>query len=77
MFTIDKLSTHIDEVVVVSDEEVPQYPGLVQVPEADHVLHPLHRGRVHRLDPPLGGEPQLLPVIVHHLRKYLVTNKNI
>ena len=39
----------------------------MEVPQADHVLHPLDRGGVHRLDPPLGGQPGLVAVIVHHL----------
>ena len=39
----------------------------MQISETDHVLHPLDGGGVHGLDPPLGGEPELLPVIVHHL----------
>ena len=39
----------------------------MEVTEADHVLDPLDRGGVHGLDPALGGEPLLLPVIVHHL----------
>ena len=59
--------TDIDVVVVVSDEEVAKYSRLMQVPQADHVLHPVLRGRVHRPDPPLRRQPLLFPVIVHHL----------
>ena len=61
--------THIDEVVIVSDEEVAEDASLVEVPEADHVLHPLDGGGVHGLDPPLRGQPLLLAVVVHHLLK--------
>ena len=39
----------------------------MEVSEADHVLDALHRGRVHRLDPPLGREPHLVSVVVDHL----------
>ena len=39
-----RLHTHVDEVVVVSDEEVPEDAGLVEVAEADHVLDALHGG---------------------------------
>jgi len=60
--------THIDEVVIVSDEEVAKDAGLVEVPEADHVLHPLYGGGVHGLDPPLRGQPLLLTVVVYHLK---------
>ena len=39
----------------------------MEIPQADHVLHPLDRGWVHGLDPPLRGQPGLVAVIVHHL----------
>ena len=61
------------QVVVVSDEQVSQDAGLVEVAEADHVLHPLDGGRVHGLDPPLRSEPQLLAVIVDHLKPMMMT----
>ena len=63
----DRYYTYVDKIVLVSDEEVSQDAGLVEVAEADHVLDPLDGGGVHGLDPALGGEPLLLPVIVHHL----------
>ncbi len=62
------IRTHIDEVVIVSDEEVAEDAGLVEVPQADHVLHPLDGGGVHRLDPPLRRQPLLFAVVVHHLK---------
>ena len=57
----------IDEVVIVSDEEVSEDPCLVKVTQADHVLDPSHRGWVHRLDPTLRGQPLLLTVVVNNL----------
>jgi hypothetical protein len=59
--------THIDEVVIVANEQVAEDAGLVEVAEADHVLHPLDGGRVHGLDPSLRGQPLLLAVVVHYL----------
>lgn len=32
-------STHVDEVVAVADQQVAQNAGLVEVSQADHVLH--------------------------------------
>ena len=40
----------VDEVFVVSDEQIPENSGFVKVAEADHVLDALNGGRVHRLD---------------------------
>ena len=60
-------ASYVDEVFVVSDEQVPQDAGLVEVAEADHVLDALHGGRVHRLDAPLRGQPYLVAVVVHNL----------
>ena len=59
--------TYINKIVIVSNEKVPENAGLVKVSKADHVLHPLDGGGVHGLDPPLRGEPQLVPIIVDHL----------
>ena len=59
--------THVYLVVAVSYKQVPENPGLIQVPEADHVLHSADGGRVHRLDPSLRGEPLFLAVIINHL----------
>ena len=59
--------THIDLIPIISDEKVPQYPGLVQVTEANHVFHSPNGCRVHRLDPPLRSQPLLLPVIIDNL----------
>ena len=59
--------TYIDLVPIVSDEKVPQYPGLVQVTEANHVLHSPDGCWVHRLDPPLRSQPLLLSIIIDNL----------
>lgn len=54
--------THIDEVLPVADEQVAQNARLVEIPQADHVLHSMHRGGVHRLNVRgiLRGNPMLL-----------------
>ena len=59
--------TYINKIVIVSNQEIPQNTSFMEVSKANHVLHALDGGRVHGFDPPLGGEPLLLPVIVHHL----------
>ena len=43
-------STHIDEVVPVANEKVSKDACLVESPQADHVLHAVHRCGVHWLD---------------------------
>lgn len=54
--------THIDEVVPVADEQVAQDASLVEVPQADHVLHAVDRRGVHGLDVRglLRGDPVFL-----------------
>ncbi|TNN61984.1 hypothetical protein EYF80_027819 [Liparis tanakae] len=37
--------THIDDVLVVADEQVAEDAGFVEVAQADHVLHPVDGGR--------------------------------
>ena len=63
----DTKNTHVDEVVIVANEKVSQDSSFMKISETDHILHPLDRGGVHGLDPPLRGEPGLLPVIINHL----------
>lgn len=41
--------THIDFVLLMSDEEVVHHASFMEIPKANHVLYPLHRGRVHRV----------------------------
>ena len=41
--------THVDEMVSVSNEQVAQDAGFIEVPQADHVLHSVDRRRVHGL----------------------------
>lgn len=54
--------THVDEVVPVADEQVAQDAGLIEVPQADHVLHAVDRRGVHGLDVRgiLWGDPVFL-----------------
>ena len=51
---------HVDEVVIVTDEEVPQYPSFVQVAQANHVLDSIHGSCVHGSDLGGGLDPVLL-----------------
>lgn len=48
--------------LTVADQQVPEDARLVQVPQADHVLHPVDGGGVHGLDVAgiLRGNPVLL-----------------
>lgn len=54
--------THIDEVLPIADQQVPEDSRLVQVPQADHVLHSMDGGGVHGFDVAgiLRGNPVLL-----------------
>ena len=69
VFTGPRIKTYIDQIFIVSDEEIPEDSCLVKISEADHVLDTLDGGRVHGLDPPLRSEPQLIPVIVNDLEE--------
>ena len=62
-----RTDAHIDLVPIISDEKIPQYPGLVQVTEANHVLHSPDGGWVHGLDSPLRRQPLLLAIIINDL----------
>ena len=42
------LGTHIDFVLLVADEEVVHQACFMEIPEADHVFHPLDRRGVHQ-----------------------------
>ena len=59
---LDCSDTHIYSFLSVSDQQVSEDTGFVEVSEADHVLHPGDGGGVHRLDVGgiLGGDPVLL-----------------
>jgi hypothetical protein len=57
-------ATYVDEIFVVSNEQVPEYSGLVQIPQPDHVFDAVYGRRMHGLDPPVRGEPVLLAVVV-------------
>lgn len=54
--------THIDEVLSIADQQIPEDSCLVQVPQADHVLHSMDGGGVHGFDVAgiLRGNPVLL-----------------
>ena len=54
--------THIDDTLVVADEQVPQDASLVEVSQADHILHTVDGGGVHGLNVGgiLGRDPVLL-----------------
>ena len=54
--------THIDDTLVVAYEQIAQDPGLVEVPQADHVLHPVDGSGMHGLNVGgiLGQDPVLL-----------------
>lgn len=54
--------THIYEFFSVSDEEVAEDAGLVEISQADHVLHTVDGGGMHWLNVGgiLGGDPVLL-----------------
>ena len=60
-------TAHIDLVPIISDQKIPQYPGLVEVAKAYHVLHSSDGGRVHGLDPPLWRQPLLLAIVINDL----------
>lgn len=53
---------HVYQLLSVSDEQVAEDASLVQISQADHVLHPVDGGGVHGLDVGgiLGGDPVLL-----------------
>lgn len=50
--------TYIDDAFFVPHQQVPEEPGLVQIPQPDHVIHTLHGGGVH------GPEGNLLVDLV-------------
>lgn len=45
-----KKKTYVDDAFSVPHQKVPEEPGLVQIPQSDHVIHALHRGGVHGLE---------------------------
>lgn len=49
--------------LVVTDEQVAEDAGFIQVAQTDHVLHAVHGGRVHGLD--VGGILWRDPVFLH------------
>lgn len=55
-------NTHVDELLSVSDEQVAEDAGFVEVSEADHVLHSVDGGGMHGFDVSgiLRGDPMLL-----------------
>lgn len=55
-------STHVDEMVPIADEQVAQDASLIEVSQADHVLHAMDRRGMHGLDVcgVLRGDPVFL-----------------
>ena len=58
-----KTGTDIDNVLIVADEQVSEDAGLIEVSQADHVLHAVDGGRVHWFD--VGGILRRYPVFLH------------
>ena len=58
-----KKIAHVDDMLLVADEQVPENAGLVQVSQPDHVLHPVDGGGVHGLEG--GGILWRDPVFLH------------
>lgn len=54
--------THINEFLSVSDEQVAEDAGFIEVSQPDHVLHTVDGGGMHWLNVGgiLGGDPVLL-----------------
>lgn len=54
--------TYIDEMFSVADEKIPEDSCLIQIPQSDHVLHPVDGSGVHWLDVRgiLGRDPVFL-----------------
>jgi hypothetical protein len=57
-----QMQTHVNHILVISNQQIPEDPGLVQVPQRYHILHALYGRRVHRFDTSLGSQPLLLMV---------------
>lgn len=66
------MTTHVDDALVVADEQVAEDAGLVEVAQPDHVLHPVDGGRVHGLD--VGGILRINPVFLCDSRINVVRN---
>jgi len=60
-------ATHVDQILLVPNEQVPQDASLVQITQGYHVLHSLDGGRVHGLDAALRGQPHLVAIVIAHL----------
>lgn len=55
-------TTYVNQFFSVSNKQVAEYAGFIQVSQTDHVLHSVDRGGMHRFDVGgiLGGDPVLL-----------------
>lgn len=63
VFACVTAATDVDDVLVVADEQVSEDAGLIEVTQADHVLHAVDGGRVHWFD--VGGTLRTNPVFLH------------
>ena len=68
----DGSSVCVDEVFIISDEQISENSSFVKISQTDHVLHTLDWGWVHRLDASFGSKPLLFSIIIHHLWKFLM-----
>lgn len=59
--------TYIDDAFFVPHQQVPEEPGLIQIPQPDHVIHTLHRGGVHGLEGNLLTDLALLRASYHRI----------
>lgn len=53
-------TAYVNEILIVSNEEVAQNASFVEIPQRDHVLNAFHGGDVHVSDLHPGLEPKLL-----------------
>ncbi len=67
--------TYIYDPVIVTDQEISEDTSFIQVPETDHVLHPMNGGWVHRFD--VCSILKRDPVLLHKGKIQTITNKQI
>lgn len=56
--------TYIDEILTITNEQVSEDAGFVEVPQANHIFHPMGWGGMHRLDTTIWCQPVLVTIIV-------------
>lgn len=60
-------ATHVNEVLFVSHEQIPQDAGFMQVTESNHILHTLHGRDMHRFQAGTGRDRGRISLIVNQL----------